>query len=146
MALTLPVHTHEPNLTRLELRRRPKNVVETLITGGAADAAGVQVGDRLISVNGEPIRDIVDWKFQTAGERVTLEWERNDAPYSVTLRKGYDEDLGVIFGDDLFDGIHICKNKCVFCFCTSSQRACAPACISRTTIFVCRFCTEIMSR
>ena len=32
------------------------------------------------------------------------------------MHKGYDEDLGIEFGDDLFDRVHICKNKCVFCF------------------------------
>ena len=127
MALTLPVHTHEPNLTPLQERRRPKNVVEHLVSGGAAAEAGVRVGDRLLSVNGEPIRDIVDWKFQTAGERVTLEGERSGEPYRVTLSKGYDEDLGVAFGDDLFDGIHICKNKCVFCFLYQQPKGLRPS-------------------
>lgn len=127
MALNLPVHTHEPNLTPLELRRRPKNLVETLDPEGAAALAGVRVGDKLLTVNGEPVRDIVDWKFQTAGERVALKLDRDGEVFQVAFDKGYDEDLGVTFGDDLFDGIHICKNKCVFCFLYQQPKGLRPS-------------------
>ncbi|MEI6431837.1 MAG: PDZ domain-containing protein, partial [bacterium] len=127
MALNLPVHTHEPNLTPQEIRRLPKNRVEAIDPDGAAAMGGVQIGDKLLTVNGEPIRDIVDWKFQTAGEVVELEFERDGQPYRVKLHKGYDENLGITFGDDLFDGIHICKNKCVFCFLYQQPKGLRPS-------------------
>src|SRR5690242_6687326 len=116
MALSLPVHTHEPELSSPEERRRPKNIVETVAPGSLAEAAGVCVRDRVLTVNGEPIHDIVDWRFHRAGEEVSLTFLRDETEYTVTLHKGYDEDLGLTFAEDLFDGIHICKNKCVFCF------------------------------
>ena len=79
--------------------------------------AGVLIGDVLTHVNGQPVLDIVDFAFLSAGEDVTLDVEReNVGPVHFEMHKGYDEDLGIEFGDDLFDRVHICKNKCVFCF------------------------------
>ena len=124
MALSLPVATHEP-LT-LE-RRKPKNVVEAVVPGSAADTAGLRVGDRVLSVNGAPLRDIVDWRFQTAGEQAEIAFSREDITQFVTIEKGYDEDLGLSFADDLFDNIHICKNKCVFCFLYQQPKGLRPS-------------------
>jgi putative radical SAM enzyme (TIGR03279 family) len=127
MPLSLPVQTHEPNLLPMLERRKPKNVIEHVAAGSAAEAAGLRVGDRVLSVNGARLRDIVDWKFQTAGERVEIAYERDGAFETVVLEKGYDEDLGLTFADDLFDGIHICKNKCVFCFLYQQPKGLRPS-------------------
>ena len=79
--------------------------------------AGVQLGDVITHVNGQPVLDIVDFAFLSAGENVSLDMLRNDTVLMhFEIAKGYDEDLGIEFGDDLFDRVHICKNKCVFCF------------------------------
>ena len=43
------------------------------------------------------------------------------------IDKGYDEDLGIEFGDDLFDRVHICKNKCVFCFLYQQPKGLRPS-------------------
>ena len=82
-----------------------------------AARAGIQLGDVITHVNGQPVLDIVDFAFLSAGERVTLDMLRSDTELlHFEIAKGYDEDLGIEFGDDLFDRVHICKNKCVFCF------------------------------
>jgi putative radical SAM enzyme (TIGR03279 family) len=100
--------------------RRPKAERATVLTlepESAAALAGVKIGDVLLNVNGNPVLDIVDFAFLSAGDNVTLDVERPDVgPLNFMIEKGYDEDLGIEFGDDLFDRVHICKNKCVFCF------------------------------
>ena len=126
MALSLPVNSHEPNTIALE-RRRPKNVVEAVEAGSAAEAAGVRTGDRVLSVGGSPVRDIVDWKFQIAGEQPDVTVDRDGLMLTLTLHKGYDEDAGIRFADDLFDNIHICKNKCVFCFLYQQPKGLRPS-------------------
>jgi putative radical SAM enzyme (TIGR03279 family) len=127
MALTLPVLTHEPRPQTLEERMKPKNVVESVAAGSLAEAARIQIGDRILTVNGQPLRDIVDWKFQTAAERIAVTFERGGETQTVEIEKGYDENLGITFEEDLFDGIHICKNKCVFCFLYQQPKGLRPS-------------------
>ena len=102
--------------------------VAKLDTDSAASEAGVLVGDVVTHVNDSLVLDIVDWAFLTAGERVALSVERdNVGPLRFDIRKGYDEDLGIEFGDDLFDRVHICKNKCVFCFLYQQPKGLRPS-------------------
>ncbi|HVK04091.1 MAG TPA: DUF512 domain-containing protein [Armatimonadaceae bacterium] len=129
MALSLPIATHEPDLVPALERRRPKNVVKTIDPDGAAFAAGIREGDRVLTVNGVAVRDIVDWKFHTAGERAEIAYSREgeEGERVAVIEKGYDEDLGIAFVDDLFDNIHICKNKCVFCFLYQQPKGLRPS-------------------
>lgn len=127
MALSLPVLTHEPRNRSVEERLQPRNIVELVEPGSRAESAGFQVGDRVREVNGHPLHDIVDWKYHTAGDSVTITFERNGETHTVTIDKGYDENIGLTFADDLFDGIHICKNKCVFCFLYQQPKGLRPS-------------------
>lgn len=106
---------------------RPRNVVESIAPGSLAETVGFAVGDRILTVNGHPLHDIVDWKFQTAGNRAEIGYERDGEVHTVTVDKGYDENIGLTFADDLFDGIHICKNKCVFCFLYQQPKGLRPS-------------------
>ncbi|MFM7322416.1 MAG: DUF512 domain-containing protein [Armatimonadota bacterium] len=125
MPLTLPVATHE----RLEHFHRGvrRNVVESLREGSPAAAAGVAVGDQILTANGALLHDIVDWKYHTAGEQVELGLLRDGETVQVLFRKGYDEDPGIVFNDDLFDRLHLCKNKCVFCFLYQQPKGLRPS-------------------
>ena len=102
--------------------------VLTLDDDMAAATAGVKLGDVVTHVNGQPVLDIVDFAFLSAGEQVTLDVEREGiGPLQFVIDKGYDEDLGIEFGDDLFDRVHICKNKCVFCFLYQQPKGLRPS-------------------
>ena len=102
--------------------------VLALEPGSPAYLAGVQLGDVITHVNGQPVLDIVDFAFLSAGERVTLDMLRNETDtLHFEISKGYDEDLGIEFGDDLFDRVHICKNKCVFCFLYQQPKGLRPS-------------------
>ncbi len=81
---------------------------------GEAAAAGVQLGDRLLDVNGEPVKDVLEFTFLTSGEPAELTFDREGTPYTVFL-----EGLapsGIEFERELFDGLQRCNNSCVFCF------------------------------
>ena len=102
--------------------------VLTLDPDMAAAEAGVRVRDVVTHVNGQPVLDIVDFAFLSAGEYVTLDVEREGVgPLHFEIAKDYDEDLGIEFGDDLFDRVHICKNKCVFCFLYQQPKGLRPS-------------------
>ena len=102
--------------------------IDKVDPGSPAYEAGIQVGDVITHVNGSPVLDIVDWAFLTAGERVLLEVSRPEVgSVHFQISKGYDEDLGLEFADDLFDRVHICKNKCVFCFLYQQPKGLRPS-------------------
>jgi len=125
MPLTLPVATHE-RLEHLE-RGVAHNVVVGIEPDSPAAVAGVLVGDRVLLANGHPLHDIVDWKYHTAGESVDLVIDRAGEHCEVSFEKGYDQDPGLQFRDDLFDKLHICKNKCVFCFLYQQPKGLRPS-------------------
>ena len=98
MALKLPVATDE-RLSYLE-RGLAQNVVVEVVAGSTAHKAGILVGDRVVTANGAPLRDIVDWKFHTAGDSVAVQVLRNDQALQFSMEKTYDEDLGIRFADE----------------------------------------------
>jgi putative radical SAM enzyme (TIGR03279 family) len=126
MALTLPVATHE-RLEHLERPMLPRNAIEALDAGSIAAEAGLQIGDVVLSVNGHPLTDVVDWRFYSAAEEVSLAVKRNEELLNFALEKGFDEPLGITFAEDLFDRMHICKNKCVFCFLYQQPKGLRPS-------------------
>jgi len=85
-------------------------------TGSRAEKAGVLPGDELVSINGEEIRDVLDYRFYLADKTIVLSLLREKTPYEVTLKKGTYDDIGLDFSTPLMDEKQACRNKCVFCF------------------------------
>ena len=84
--------------------------------GSAADRHGIRAGDLLIDINNAPIRDVLDYRFYLAERSVTLRLKRGGEEYSVSIRKGEYDDIGLSFETPLMDEKQRCKNGCVFCF------------------------------
>ena len=71
-------------------------------------------GDKLLSVNGVQIHDILDYMYCVADDKLTFTVERNGEQVSYTAKcNGH---TGVDFDTYLMDKERSCKNKCVFCF------------------------------
>ncbi|UCH33613.1 MAG: DUF512 domain-containing protein [Armatimonadota bacterium] len=95
----------------------PAALIAAVAPGSPAAAAGIEAGDRLVAIAGVPVRDYVDYKFLSADERVEVAIVKPDgAARRLVIEKHPDEDLGLDFLTDLFDGIRRCRNRCVFCF------------------------------
>ena len=73
-------------------------------------------GDRLVSINGNPITDVLDYQFYATEEKLTLKLHRGEKILEISLCKGEYEDLGLEFATYLMDEKRSCRNKCVFCF------------------------------
>ena len=82
-----------------------------------ASRAGIKVGESLVSVNGEVIRDVLDYRFYIADRHLHLVIEGVDGKQRevrVTNRRG--GDIGLEFETYLMDKPKRCHNKCIFCF------------------------------
>lgn len=82
-----------------------------------AEKAGIQPGEKLCSVNGCNVQDIIDLSFLTSDEVVELEIENATGEKRlVQIEKYPDEDLGLEFESAVFDKVRTCYNNCIFCF------------------------------
>ncbi len=82
----------------------------------AAHSAGILRGDELISINGNEIRDVLDYRFYLAERRVALSVLRGERELSFVIEKDEYDDIGLTFETPLMDKKHSCKNGCIFCF------------------------------
>ena len=82
--------------------------------GSIAEELELEVGDVLLSMNGQPVRDLLDYQIYVATEELLLE-----------VRKKNGELWDLEFEKDLEDGLGIhlehpapvqCGNNCIFCF------------------------------
>ena len=101
----------------MENMRRNQQVISDVLPGSPAERVGLIRGDALLSINGEPVIDLVDYEHLTASERLRLEIQKCDgALKEIELTKDDYEPLGLSFATSLMDKMRTCKNHCVFCF------------------------------
>ncbi len=80
----------------------------------------VRPGYSLIHVNGESVRDIIDFHYRISDDHVRLEFEDTQGERLNFHFRNHDaSDLGLSFEDD---PVMICKNKCPFCFVHQQPR------------------------
>ena len=84
--------------------------------GSKAYRAGMRAGDELISINGNEISDVLDYRFYLTEELVRVTFTRGKKTYTKKIKKGEYEDIGLGFETPLMDKKHSCTNKCIFCF------------------------------
>lgn len=77
---------------------------------------GVKAGDKLISINGNNIRDFLDYEFYVKDDKLLLEFEHNGKVKKVKLTKKIYDDIGLEFESYLMAKQQRCKNNCIFCF------------------------------
>jgi len=81
--------------------------------GSLADKCGLLPGDKILQINGEEIRDRLDFEFFRGDLELQIKIMRGDAVKQVAIEREYGKNLGII--PEIMK-IHICKNDCVFCF------------------------------
>ena len=97
--------------------KRTNNIISKVYKDSIAEELGIEVGDLLISINGEKIHDIIEYRFLLSDEYLEVEIEKkNKEVYIYEIEKEYDDDLGIEFTNPIIDKAKSCRNKCVFCF------------------------------
>ncbi|MGC9356494.1 MAG: DUF512 domain-containing protein [Anaerolineae bacterium] len=85
--------------------------------GSLAAKAGLRPGDRLLALNGEAVRDVIDVQILTSESEVTFLVERGGKKIVYAAERRYGQTLGLSFAEELFDRpLRVCRNHCDFCF------------------------------
>lgn len=87
--------------------------IKSIAKNSPAHDLGLQTGDELISINEEPVRDIIDFQFNSAEEFLLLQIRRNGNVLEYEIERDYSSDLGIVFEEIQY---RHCGSKCPFCF------------------------------
>ena len=99
------------------MKKQNKHVIAIVQDGSIAQELELVPGDILLTVNGQPVEDIFDYRYLMNEEFVVLEVEKaNGEIWELEVEKEYEEDLGITFEKDLMDDYRSCSNHCIFCF------------------------------
>ncbi|MGE5474112.1 MAG: DUF512 domain-containing protein [Ignavibacteriales bacterium] len=92
-------------------------LITNVLQGSAAEEAGIEPGDKVVTINGVGITDVFDYRYLISDEIIDIEIEKASGDiWEVQIEKDEYEDLGLVFESSLMDKPNICKNKCIFCF------------------------------
>lgn len=91
--------------------------IRSVQPGSIAWEMGIKPGDRLLSVDGQEIEDVFDYRYYIEEEEILLLIEKPDGEqWELEIEKETCEDLGLEFEQGLMDEYRSCRNKCIFCF------------------------------
>ena len=94
----------------------PGGIISVIHPRSLASGLDIEPGDQLLSVNGHPLRDIIDFQYHSADEQIELILQRERRRHSVSIVRSYGADVGLEFVEPIFDGLRQCSNNCRFCF------------------------------
>lgn len=98
--------------------------IASVKTPSPASAAGFRRGDLLISCNGHPMDDWVDFLFQASGAGIDLVYQRGGLWRRRSIRRNPGADWGFTFrGQEP----RTCRRRCVFCFVDQLPRGVRPS-------------------
>jgi len=92
-------------------------IIRQVEKGSPAYKARIKSGDTLVSINGNIIIDVLDYRFYQNNEKLIVEIINSKGKVKkVKIKKPEFDELGLQFDTYLMDEKRSCKNKCVFCF------------------------------
>ena len=104
-----------------------KAIISTIEEGSPAQHKGLNPGDRIVSVNGQAVKDLIDLNFALADEKVHMVVQGADGLRDCYFQKRFGEDLGITMESAVFDHIRQCCNDCIFCFIAQMPEGMRPS-------------------
>ena len=90
-------------------------VITSIDRHSPAERAGVRVGEKLISIGGHAVEDVLDYRFFGYDPDPEVELEAPDGSRrTVRVKKPEAEELGLNFETYLMDEPRPCSNHCLF--------------------------------
>jgi len=94
-----------------------EHVINEVRPGSIAEELEIEAGDVLLTINGEEVEDIFDYRFLVQDEYLEILIRKPDGEeWELEIDKDYEEDLGLEFENALMSEYRSCCNKCIFCF------------------------------
>lgn len=89
--------------------------IQQIVPGSIADELELEIGSRIVRINGEPVRDTIDFRFMEADGLLEMEVSPSGGGQGAIyeIEKDAAEALGITPSPD---AVRECANKCVFCF------------------------------
>ena len=92
-------------------------IIKSAEVGSPAARAGICGGETLVSINGNGIEDVLDYRFYQNENKLILGIiGKSGKLKKIKIKKEEYEELGLEFETYLMDKKHSCLNKCIFCF------------------------------
>lgn len=100
------------------MKNKARHLITRIREGSIAEELGLRPGDELISIDGRPVVDIIDYLFLTSEAYIEMEILREETQEIILfeIEKEIDEEVGLSFGNPLLDDAKRCSNQCLFCF------------------------------
>lgn len=100
------------------------SVIKSIDRGSPASRSILRPGDELLSINGNRIIDVLDYKYYSYDPVLRINAKTPEGKFKVLMvKKAEGEDLGIDFENYLMDKMHHCANNCIFCFVDQMLRA-----------------------
>lgn len=94
--------------------RKPGVLVIAVEPGSLAEEVGIQAGDRLLAINGEPVLDQLSYQFLISQRDETeLRFESPDGRVAEASVENGGDGIGLDLAED---DVKVCRQNCVFCF------------------------------
>ncbi len=99
------------------MKKQKKHIISHIIDGSIAQELEIEPGDELVSINDQPVGDILDYRYLCNEEYLVVVIRKPDGEeWELEIEKEFEEDLGMEFENGMMDDYHSCHNKCIFCF------------------------------
>ena len=82
--------------------------------GSIGEELELEPGDRVLTINGNPVEDIFDYEYYVNSPSMTMVVRKaNGEEWELDIENDY-EDLGLTFENGLMSDYRSCSNKCIF--------------------------------
>ena len=87
------------------------------VTGGSpAEKAGIRADERIVSINGEPVTDEIDYQALSTARKLKVVIGSEAGERELSIRKDELEPLGLCLDETEAMKPRHCRNRCLFCF------------------------------
>lgn len=99
--------------------------IAEVVAGSIAEELHLEIGSRIVRINGERVRDSIDFRFMEVDGHLEMEVVGTDGARVVyDIEKDEGETIGIVPAPDT---IRECANRCVFCFIDGNPPGVRPS-------------------